>query len=108
MGLVHPDVLITRATVESAVERLALAAAHGTRQMDTIREWIERGSLTIVSEPIPGKYGPQGGAVYAEYKGSHRLTGRSWANLVKRLKASGFRAQRDLTTNTYQLYWRNY
>jgi len=101
--LLGPDVLVTRATIETAVERLALSAAHGTRQAATIREWVEQGLLTSVTEVIPvAPYGLH----TAEFKGSCRLTGRSWLNLCKRLRASGFFIKRDGATHTYSLYWR--
>lgn len=106
--LLDDTVLITRATVETAVERLALSAAHGSCQLATVREWIENGTLKISVEPIPGGYNWRGQQSIKYVLGSHGLSGLSKTNLIKRLRAAGFIIEIDRMRWTARLYWKAY
>lgn len=104
-SVLGPDVLVTRATVELAVQRLALAAAHGFAQKATVQEWLEEGRLDYRELPIPGKYNYLGNQAHAWYYGQKHLSGKSWTNLKKRLSATGFHMVHDRDRQTIYLYW---
>jgi hypothetical protein len=105
--LLDDTVLITRATVETAVERLALSAAHGSVQLATVREWIEDGELKVTRELIPS-WTLNGMQRVAYRKGSYGLAGRSWTNLSKRLRNSGFVLKTEQQGTVIKLYWKAY
>ena len=100
--LLDPSVIVSRATVEIAVQRLALGAAHGPRQKQTVKAWIEDGFLDISRMPVPVYR--NGVQVVSSIYGPHRLPSDSFVNLRKRLREAGF----VVTVDQYKTYlkWR--
>jgi hypothetical protein len=89
--------LVSRDTIEEAVENLALACARGPRQYATIVELVAAGNLPMYLETIPTKYG------YTTRYGRARLPHASWRNMRKRLKEAGFLF--DNAHGDIQMYW---
>ena len=102
--ILGPEVLVTRATLETAVERLALQCARGARQLEAVREWLETGTLPVYMARVPTT--DRGVIDVATHGTTARVGGRSWLNLRTRLTKAGFAIKAAPDYMSHTLYWR--
>jgi hypothetical protein len=105
VSLLEEGVLVSRDTIELAVERIALSCCRGPVQVAVVLNLSENGFIEKTYQPAPNF--PI--AVEARY-GGYRLEYSSWMNLRKRMTAAGFRFNRvrtnpDDTSIRWVAYW---